>query len=149
MSLTLVICKESILASHANKRSSIRWKGTLLGWLLVITWGLSGWSCSGLCDFAPVNSPWSRLSSAAFSSCCFRSFLAQSGGSDGEREGDHEPEWWCAEAREDSPRSSAASLIRPLGLRLYGCNLFKARDLVPELSFAIKIYYKKRQKQGS
>ena len=74
--------------------------------------------------------------------------MAQSGGSDGEREGDHEPEWWCAEAREDSPHSSPASLVRPLGLRLYGCNLFKARDLVPELSFAIKIYYKKKTKTG-
>ena len=68
--------------------------------------------CWPLCDFAPVNSPWSRLSSAAFSSCCFRSFLAQSGGSDGEC--DRQREWWCAEAWEDSPRSSPASLDRPV-----------------------------------
>lgn len=79
----------------------------------------------------------------------FQELLAQSGGSDGERESDHEREWWCAEAREDSPRFSPVSLERPLGLRLYGCDLFTVRDLVPELSFAIKIYYKKRQKQGS
>ena len=68
--------------------------------------------CWPLCDFAPVNSPWSRLSSAAFSSCCFRSFLAQSGGSDGEC--DRQREWWCAEAWEDSLRSSPASLDRPV-----------------------------------
>lgn len=70
----------------------------------------------------------------------FQELLAQYGGSDGERESDHEREWWCAEAREDSPRFSPVSLERPLGLRLYGCDLFTARDLVPELSFAIKIY---------
>ena len=108
--------------------------------------GSAARGCWLLCDFAPVNSPWSRLSSAAFYSFCFRSFLAQSGGSDGEREGDREREWWCAEAREDLPRSSPASLERLLRLRLYGCNLFTARDLVRELSFAIKMYYKKTKK---
>ena len=40
----------------------------------------TAWGCWFLCDFAPVNFPWSHLSSAAFPCCCFRSFLAQSGG---------------------------------------------------------------------
>ena len=102
--------------------------------------------CWFLCDFAPVNFSWSHLSSAVFPCCCFRSFLAQSGGSNSVREGDREWELWCAEAQDDSPHSSPASLEWPLGLQLYGCNLFTAQDLVCDLSFAIEIYNKKRDK---
>ena len=106
----------------------------------------TAWGCWSLCDFAPVNFPWSHLSSAAFPCCCFRSFLAQSGGLNSVCEGDREREWWCAEAWDDSPRSSPASLEWPLGLQLYGCNLFTARDLVCDLSFAIELYNKKQEK---
>ena len=108
----------------------------------------TAWGCWSLCDFAPVNFPWSHLSSAAFPCCCFRSFLAQSGGLNSVCEGDREREWWCAEAWDDSPRSSPASLEWPLGLQLYGCNLFTARDLVCDLSFAIELYNKKNQNKG-
>ena len=106
----------------------------------------TAWGCWSLCDFAPVNFPWSHLSSAAFCCCCFRSFLAQSGGLNSVCEGDREREWWCAEAWDDSPRSSPASLEWPLGLQWYGCNLFTARDLVCDLSFAIELYNKKQEK---